>query len=454
MADESIHPFKIAIPDAALEDLKSRLEKTRFPGSIEHQPSDLSGSSLFMPPTAKSSQASTSGATAASAPEMLLGSPLTKIQHLTSYWASNYNWRQAEAKLNELPQFKTKIAATGFEALDVHFIHVKSERKDAIPLVFVHGWPGSFLEATKIIRGLTEGGEGEQSFHVVVPSLPGYGFSEAPKRVGFGVDQHAETFHKLMLRLGYDEYVTQGGDWGYLITRAMGRHFAPKYIKAQHVNMAYYPQPSFLRNPTSALRTMISAFVTGFSEKDKAGFERVQWFRNQGNGYYQIQATKPQTLGYGLADSPAALLAWIYEKLIDWTDAYPWTDDEICTWVSIYWFSEAGPRSAHQLYYETRRNEEEIWRKAKQDQGILVSSGDDLQAYQNVKVGLSRFPRDVVVLPTHWGHALGNVVFEKDHEKGGHFAAWECPDLLMGDLRAMFGSKGGARGVIKAGAKL
>ncbi len=255
MADE-IRPFTIAVSDAGLEDLRDRLGRARFPDEIEDVGRDM-------------------------------GAPLKDVRRLATYWAEKYDWRKAEAELNKLPHFTTTLQATGFEPLSVHFVHVRSSRADAVPLLFSHGWPGSFLEATKLLQPLAEPGDAAHpAFHVVAPSLPGYGFSEGSRRRGFGADQHGEVFHQLMLRLGYDEYATQGGDWGFIITRAMGRRYAPKHIKAQHLNMDHYPQPTLLRNPLTFLRTMVSALVTGFSERDVKGFERSKWFKNEGQGYF------------------------------------------------------------------------------------------------------------------------------------------------------------------------
>ncbi|KAI1268775.1 microsomal epoxide hydrolase [Xylariaceae sp. FL1019] len=423
MAD-GIRPYTISIPDSDLEDLRERLRRTRFPSEL----SDV-------------------GTT--------MGSPLEAVKRIATYWAEKYDWRAAEASLNALPQFKTSIQVTGFEALDIHFLHVRSKREDAVPLIFVHGWPGSFLEGTKILKPLTEPEDASQpAFHVVVPSLPGYGFSQASSKAGFSIDQHAETMHLLMLKLGYREYATQGGDWGYGITRAMGRRYAPEFVKAQHLNMSAFPTPSLLRNPIIALKTMFQAFVTGVPEKDKKGFERSMEFQKTGNGYFKIQSTRPQTLGYALSDSPTGLLAWIYEKLVEWTDQYPWTEDEVCTWISIYWFSTATPRAAHQLYYETEMNQDAVRCKKREQEGIPASTWDQLLEYQNVKIGLSKFPRDIIVLPTFWSPAMGNVVFSNEHEGGGHFAAWERPDDLIKDLRTMFGPNGGANGAVKTAAKL
>ncbi|KAI1185931.1 microsomal epoxide hydrolase [Nemania serpens] len=415
MGDDEILPFTIAVPDADLEDLRERLRRARFPDELEDVGNDM-------------------------------GAPLKDVKRLATHWSEKYDWRKAEAALNGLPHFTTRLQADGFEPLQVHFVHARSSRADAIPLLFAHGWPGSFLEATKILEPLTEPRDAAQpAFHVVVPSLPGYGFSEASRRRGFGADQHGEVFHKLMLRLGYDEYATQGGDWGFLITRAMGRRYAPRHVKAQHLNLDRYAQPTLWRSPVAFIRTMVAALVTGFSEREKRGFERSKWFKEEGTGYFSVQSTRPQTVGYGLSDSPVALLAWIYEKLVDWTDEYPWTDDEVCTWISIYWFSTAGPRAAVQLYYEV------VHAKNPSVKGsdLMATDPNDLVAWQDVKVGLGHFPRDILSLPGYWGHGLGNIVYEKYHDRGGHFAAWEHPDGIVGDLREMFGPNGGARGSVK-----
>ncbi|KAI0393174.1 alpha/beta-hydrolase [Xylariaceae sp. FL0594] len=414
-----VRPFTITVSDAELEDLRSRLRNTRYPTELEDAGNDH-------------------------------GAPLEAVRRIATHWGTAYDWRKAESSLNELPHFTTTLQADGFEPLQVHFVHKRSSRPDAVPLIFVHGWPGSFLEVTKLLGPLTEPEDASaQAFHVVAPSLLGYGFSEGSRKRGFGADQHAETFHKLMLRLGYDEYATQGGDWGFFITRAMARRYAPAHVKAQHLNLDWFPRPSIGRNPLTLLKTAFAHATGTWSERDKKGLERSKWFQEEGSGYNQVQGTRPQTIGYALADSPVALLAWIYEKLVDWTDAYPWTDDEVCTWVSIYWFSTAGPRAAHQLYYEAYHATKGPEYEDKKRRGLYVSSFDDIGAWIDVKLGFGHFPRDVIVLPKEWGRVMGRVVFEREHERGGHFAAWEVPDLLVRDLRDMFGVGGGAHGAVK-----
>jgi pimeloyl-ACP methyl ester carboxylesterase len=296
-----IIPFRISVPDSQISDLKDRLSRARFPDELDAAAWDL-------------------------------GSPLADVQRLARYWGEAFDWRRAEARLNEFPQFTTALQADGFEPLRIHFIHQRSSAPGAIPLLYVHGWPGSFYEGTKIIGPLAQGGgDGVPAFHVVAPSLPNYGFSEGSKKRGFAIAQYAEVFHKLMLRLGYDEYVTQGGDWGWAITRTLSLRY-PRHVKAQHLNMDMGRPPSLLEHP----RLAVEGAFTPYTEREKKGLARTRWFRERGMGYNNLQSTKPQTLGYALTDSPVALLAWIYEKLHDWTDSYPWTDDEICTWISIY----------------------------------------------------------------------------------------------------------------------
>ncbi|RYO89686.1 hypothetical protein DL766_007213 [Monosporascus sp. MC13-8B] len=405
MAD--IRPYIIAIEDSRIEDLKLRLSLTKFPDELE-------GAGWEM------------------------GSPLADVKRLVKHWQGAYDWRAAERELNKLPHFVTDIQCDGFEPLAVHFVHMRSRVKGAIPLLFLHGWPGHFQEAAKILGPLVEGGDGRErpAFDVVVPSLPNFGFSAGTKKRGFAIEQYAETVNKLMLRLGYEEYVTQGGDWGTIISRALA-HLYPQHCRATLLNYEdVHNPPSWLRNPMLAARHAL----TPYSARDQAGQRRARWFQKEGTGYSAEQSTRPQTLGYGLADSPAALLAWIYEKLHDWTDAYPWTDDEVCTWISLYWFSTAGPAASVRIYYEMAHNSD----------GRPGKLGHRLREYTpGVKLGFSRYPLDLNVVPSTWLRTLGEVVFEREHESGGHFAAWERPDELVTDIREMYGQGGGAFGVVK-----
>ncbi|KAK5631957.1 hypothetical protein RRF57_007671 [Xylaria bambusicola] len=363
-----------------------------------------------------------------------MGAPLADVKRLAKHWEQSYDWKAAEAKLNELPNFVTEIQCDGFRPLAIHFVHIRSKVKNAIPLLWIHGWPGHFWEGVKIMKPLTEGGDGVQhpAFDLVVPSLPNFGFSEGTRERGFALAQYAETLNKLMLKLGYNEYVTQGGDWGTHISRALA-HLFPQYCKATHLSMDAANPPTFLGSPLLAIQHAI----TPYSKREREGRARTEWFIKEGRGYNLEQSTKPQTLGYALSDSPVACLSWIYEKLHDWTDNYPWTDDDVCTWMSIYWFSTAGPAASTRIYYETNHSNPT-------PENPRAISRDVLRKYSpGVKLGYSHFPMDLTVLPSTWVRTLGNVVFERDHEDGGHFAAWERPDELVKDLRDMFG-KGGA----------
>ncbi|KAI4179325.1 MAG: hypothetical protein L6R41_007910 [Letrouitia leprolyta] len=234
-----------------------------------------------------------------------------------------------------------------------------------------------------------------------------------------------------MLKLGYPQYVTQGGDWGTWITRIMALLY-PSSVRATHITLIRGHAPSPLSNPILYLQHKLSPS----SAREKVGPARTASFLQEGHGYAVEQGTKPQTLGYSLNDSPVGLLAWIYEKLHDWTDDYPWTDDEILTWVSIYWHSIAGPAASLRIYYEV----------AKDREFGIERTGDYIP---KVKLGLSFFPRELLVMPKAWGRTMGPVVFESEKERGGHFSAWECPEELVGDLRAMFGKGGGAEGVVE-----
>ncbi|KAH9898954.1 alpha/beta-hydrolase [Xylariomycetidae sp. FL2044] len=404
MAD--IKPYTIKVDDARLEDLKLRLSLAKFPDELDEAGWDM-------------------------------GAPLADVKRLTRYWKDTYDWRKAERELNQMPHFVTDVQCEGFEPLAIHFVHVRSGVEGAVPLLFIHGWPGHFDEVRKILGPLTQGdGVTAPAFDVVAPSLPNFGFSEGPRKRGFALEQYAETMNKLMLKLGYDEYVTQGGDWGCHISRTLN-HMYPQHCRATHLNFDASNPPEYLRNPLLALQHLL----TPYSARERRGVSRTRWFREEGVGYNVEQSTKPQTLGYGLADSPAACLAWIYEKLHDWTDAYPWTDDEVCTWVSLYWFSASGPAASVRIYYETAHNVD--GRPGKMDRYRIRTWSP------GVRLGFSHFPMDLEVRPSTWVRTQGVCVFERDHESGGHFAAWERPEAIVRDVRDMFGKGGGAFGVVK-----
>ncbi|QQK44517.1 Alpha/beta hydrolase fold-1 [Penicillium digitatum] len=390
--------YKISVPDENLQDLQQRLALCKFPTQLESSEQDLWD----------------------------FGTPVKEVQRLVEYWKNGFDWRKAEAKLNELPQYQMQIEVEGFGTLSIHYVHQINANKNAIPLLFSHGWPGSFIEVTKLLPML-KGDADSPAFHVVAPSLPNFGFSSGVTRRGFGLAQYAEVLHKLMTKLGYDQYVTQGGDWGFLISRKIGLLY-PEHCQASHINMVQAKPPRFTDNPWAALQHAL----VPYNAREKAGRERSEGFMREGYGYNLLQSTRPQTIGVALEDSPVALLAWIYEKLHEWTDSYPWTDEEILTWVSIYWFSAAGPAASVRIYYEAFHAE-----------GANGKSCKDLIPYvPRVKLGIAHLPREIIVVPCSWAAGLGPVVQQTEHPYGGHFAAWEVPECIVQDLQAMF-SKGG-----------
>ncbi|OSX57133.1 hypothetical protein POSPLADRAFT_1174607 [Postia placenta MAD-698-R-SB12] len=391
-------PFTISVADAELEFLQKKLALSRVPDELEGADWDY-------------------------------GVPLADVKRLLLRWQNGYDWRAAEAEINKIPQFTRQIEVEGFGKLDVHYVHQRSTVENAIPLLFIHGWPGHFLEVRKLLPLFTTASPDHPSFHVVALSLPGFGFSDAPTKRGFNGAKYAETCNKLMLALGYDEYVVQGGDWGSFIARILASKYGHQSVKAFHTNFPNVREPpSLWTHP----RQFFAHLITPYSAAERVGLERTQWFVAQGRGYFHEQSTQPQTLGYALADSPVALLAWIYEKLVRWTDAYPWEDDEVLTWISVYWFSRSGPAASLRIYYETIA--------ANEYSAILPTS--------TIPCGLSFFPKELTIPPKTWARTIGNVVYESRHQSGGHFAAHEKPEELAADIRAMFGKGGPAFGVV------
>jgi microsomal epoxide hydrolase len=375
---EAVVPFRINVPDRVLTDLKDRLGRTRFPDEIEGAGWDY-------------------------------GTNLAYLKDLVSYWRTKYDWREQERRLNQLPQFKTTI-----DGVDIHFVHQRSSRADAIPLVFIHGWPGSFFEVTKIIGPLTDpashGGRPEDAFHVVALSLPGYGFSGKPRESGYSPRRMAEVVAKLMARLGYTRYAAQGGDWGAIIIRQLGL-VDPSHVIGLHSNMCIAAAPA--QNANQAL-----------SQEETRRLDAARARIANETGYQQIQGTKPQSLGYGLNDSPAALAAWIVEKFRTWSDSNGdvetrFTKDELLTNVMIYWVTESGPSSVR-LYYESRK-----------DPG--------LQGKVQVPVACAVFPKELFgIAPRPSIEAQYNLARYTVMPRGGHFAALEEPQLLVDDVRAFF----------------
>ncbi|KAH9942190.1 alpha/beta-hydrolase [Epithele typhae] len=389
-------PFQIAVSDADLELLRKKLELTRFPDELDHA-------------------------------GWAYGAPLADIRRLATYWKDGFDWRKHEAAINEIPMFTRDIEVEGFGVLNIHYIHQRSEVNNAIPLLFVHGWPGHFLEVERMLPLLTAASSDHPSFHVVAPSLPGYGFSEGVHKPGFKTSQYAELFNKLMLSLGYASTVIyQGGDMGGLLGKLIIPTLGHKHIKAWHTNMPVVAAPTLLRNPLLFLQMLLAPF----NKKMREGFAYTRNFYAVGRGYWTMHTTKPQTIGYSLADSPIGLLAWIYEKLVAWTDDYPWNDDEVLRWISIFWFSRAGPAASIRVYNE------------------MHNGGSGPNARATIPTGMGYFPKEVIYVPRSWAPLMGKIVYVKDHSKGGHFPAFEVPDALAQDLFVMFGRGGGAFGVV------
>ncbi|KAI0300685.1 alpha/beta-hydrolase [Multifurca ochricompacta] len=396
MSSES--PFQITVPDDEIELLQRKLADTRFPDELDNAGWDY-------------------------------GVPLSDLKRLVEKWKGDYDWRAHERELNKLPMFTRDIEVEGFGVLNVHYVHKRSEVDGAIPLLFVHGWPGSIIEVTKILPLLTANEPGHPSFHVVAPSLPGFAWSQGASNRGFREKQYTELLNKLMLSLGYSEYVTQGGDWGRYLTRVLAFEHAPKHVKALHTNFARAGPISFWNNPIQYIKHLI----TPYSPRELQDSAIRKKFETVGHGYFVLQATRPQTLGHSLADSPVGLLAWIYDKLVQWTDSYPWTDEEILTWISIYWFSRAGPAASVRIYLELRG---------------AASQSAAARKMPPIPVGVSFFPKEIGNSPKAFLRAESNVVFESEHAAGGHFAAYEKPEALVDDLRRMFGKGGPAAGVV------
>ncbi|EXJ92432.1 hypothetical protein A1O3_00983 [Capronia epimyces CBS 606.96] len=401
-------PFKIAVPEEKLRRLRQKLLLTEWPDEVP-----------LKEPRSR-------------------GAPLQEVKGLVDHWLHSFDWRAVESRLNELPQFTTDIEVDGFGTYNVHFIHQKSSVPNAIPLIFLHGWPGSFIEVTKILPELVQGGRDFPAFHVVAPSLIDYGFSQGNLKEGFGLAQHAEAYHKLMQSLGYSEYVSQGGDIGNFLTRFLALQY-PGSCKAQHTNMPT-PNAPDANNPKHAEVIAAIEAAGGLSDKDQKRLAMTQEHQASGMGYAIEHMTRPQTIGYSLADSPVGQLAWIYEKLVDWTAGYAWTADEVLTWVSIYRFSRAGPDAPQRIYYEM------VHLDANSSTPTPVT---ELAAqYIDVPLGTSRFQKDVLSLPKVWDATMGPVVFQAEHDVGGHFAAWECPRELVSDLRRMFAREGPLYGCV------
>lgn len=387
----AIRPFRVNIPEADLVDLRQRVKATRWPD--KETVNDQSQ-----------------------------GVQQEKLKALMNYWGSTYDWRKIEAKLNALPQFKTSI-----DGLDIHFIHVRSPHANALPLLITHGWPGSVLELLKAIGPLTNptahGGRATDAFDVVVPSMPGYGFSERPTGTGWGPERMGRAWHELMTRLGYKRYVSQGGDWGSVVANAMGRQ-APAGLLGIHVNMpAAVP-----KNVAKALDAGGPA-PAGLSTNEKAAFDALDTFFKKNAGYGAMMVTRPQTVGYGLSDSPVGLAAWMYDKFTQWTfsggDAErSLTKDEMLDGITLYWLTNSAISSAR-LYWENNNNN--------------FSAEAQKTSQISVPVAVTVFPGEIYRAPKSWTErAYPKLTYFNEVDKGGHFAAWEEPQLFAAELRAAF----------------
>jgi pimeloyl-ACP methyl ester carboxylesterase len=390
----AIRPFRVDVPEQALVDLRQRIAATRWPDKET---------------VADQSQ----------------GVQLARLQELVRYWGSGYDWRKAEAKLNALPQFITNI-----DGVDIHFIHVRSRHSDALPMIITHGWPGSVLEQVKVIGPLTDptahGGSATDAFDVVIPSIPGYGFSGKPTGTGWDADHIARAWAELMKRLGYTRYVAQGGDWGSPICGAMARQ-APAGLLGIHINL-----PATVPPEVGAALAAGGPPPAGLSDKERAAFETSMTFAKKGNAAYIVMmGARPQTVGYGVADSPAFLAAWLlghpgFAQLDYRGDPQESpTRDEVLDDVTLYWVTNTGT-SAGRLYWENAGRP-------------VTSAAAQKTAEISLPVAITVFPGEVFRTPETWARrAYRNLTYFHEVDKGGHFAAWEQPELFSAELRAAF----------------
>ena len=385
----AVRPFRIEVPDEQLTELRRRVAATRWP-------------------------------TPELVPDRTQGVQLATAQALARYWAQEYDWRRCEARLNALPQFTTEI-----DGVDVHFLHVRSQHPDALPLVMTHGWPGSVVELLDTIGPLTDptahGGRAEDAFHLVLPSLPGYGFSSEPRELGWDLARTARAWAELMRRLGYTRYVAQGGDVGAGVTDAMGRQ-SPDGLIGIHTNL---------------LVTALGGPQPADTEEERAAAAAIATFRSTGSGYFQEQATRPQTIGYALLDSPVALAAWMidhdtdaYRKIsrafLDGQPSGGLTRDAVLDDVTLYWLTGTGA-SAARSYWEAYGAD------------APAAAAGQTPPPVPVPVGFTSFPGEIWRTPRSWAElAYPTLTYFSEAERGGHFAAWEEPELFATEVRAAF----------------
>ena len=373
-----IRKFQLEVTDAVLDDLKKRLSMTRWPN--KETPEDWSQ-----------------------------GIPLGYMQELCDYWQHEYDWRAREERLNRFPQFITEI-----DGVDIHFIHLPSAQENARPLIITHGWPGSVVEFHKVIEPLADptahGGNTEDAFHVVVPSLPGYGFSGKPEVTGWGIEKIADIWGALMARLGYDHYFAQGGDWGAMVTTHIGLQ-DKEHCDAIHLNM-----PVVIPDANT---------MAELTPSEQASLMSMKFYQDWDSGYSKQQSTRPQTVGYGLVDSPSGQAAWIIEKFYQWTDCNGHPEnaisrDELLDNVMMYWLSKSAASSAR-LYWESFKNPPQ----------------DEV----DIPTGCSIFPKEIVRPSERWiRKRFTNLKYYNELEKGGHFAAFEQPEIFLQEIRTYFRS--------------
>jgi pimeloyl-ACP methyl ester carboxylesterase len=383
---DAIRSFRIDIPEEAVADLRRRVVATRWP---DRETVD----------------------------DRSQGVPLANIQELVRHWGTDYDWRKVEARLNALPQFVTEI-----DGVDIHFIHLRARHPDALPVIITHGWPGSVIEQLKIIGPLTDptahGGDAEDAFDVVIPSMPGYGFSGKPTGTGWDPDRIARAWAELMKRLGYTRYVAQGGDWGSPVSSAMARH-APAGLLGIHINL-----PATVPSEVAAALMVGGPAPEGLSGRERAAFDALDSFFKKSMAYAAMMGTRPQTIGYALTDSPTGLAAWIY----DYNNGEPerlLPRDDVLDDITLYWLTNSAT-SAARIYWETA------------GQSVTLAAAQKTSEI-SLPVAITVFPEEVYRAPETWARrAYRNLIYFREVDRGGHFAAWEEPELFAAELRAAF----------------
>jgi pimeloyl-ACP methyl ester carboxylesterase len=386
----TVRPFRVEVPEEELVELRRRIAATRWP-------------------------------TAELVADRSQGVQLATVQALARYWVEDHDWRACEARLNALPQFKTEI-----DGVDVHFLHVRSPHEDALPLIMTHGWPGSVVEMLDSVGPLTDptahGGRAEDAFHLVLPSLPGYGFSSEPTEVGWDLGRTGRAWAELMRRLGYTRYVAQGGDVGAGVTDAMGRQ-GPEGLLGIHTNL---------------LVTALGAPQSTDTDQERAAADAITTFRTTGIGYFTEMATRPQTIGYGLLDSPVALAAWMidhdtdaYDKIsrafVDGQPSGNLTRDHVLDNITLYWLTGTGTSAARSY-----------WESYGADAPAAAAAGTTPPEVR-IPVGFTTFPGEIWRTPRSWAEkAYPTLSYFNEADRGGHFAAWEEPELFATEIRAAF----------------